>query len=144
MSWDHYLPARYRSMCRVIPDETQDAYARFVVTTIPHPIHAAEVVKAARGTAYIATGGTAYIVRTLSLPLQRSLPPQPLGMALHAASTWAGRLYGQQWRTRFSGQQRIMIGQQGCPYLSAAGLCGASIEPGTIWCSGHPMGRKAA
>lgn len=136
MTWQHYLPAAYRSMCRVIPDDSQSAYMRFTVVTHPYPVHAAEVVKVA--------GGMTYIVRTLSLPLQRSLPPQSLGMALHAASAWAGRLYGHEWRRRFTGVQRTMIGQQGCPYHGTDGLCGRSIEPGSIWCADHPWGRKVS
>jgi hypothetical protein len=62
--------------------------------------------------------------------------------ALQQATRVIGEAVGMDWRSKLSGDQRTIIGQQLCPYPYGGGVhCQRSIEVGTIWCHRHPWGK---
>jgi hypothetical protein len=143
------VPHRYR------PDGPPEW---FEVLSSPHPVHRAMVT--------FAGGQWRVTVTTEPLTMERAGygGGSPVA-ALTAAGAAVARLYRRDMlRGRFSGVQRVALGQQMCPYprpgggqpvtpagdwgqmvrLARATLCGRTPStPGTVWCPDHPDGRTA-
>lgn len=65
-------------------------------------------------------------------------------LALAAAASMVSRRVAELWREGgpLNGAQRYAVGQQQCPYWMKSHVCGQAPEPGTVWCSWHPKGKR--
>jgi len=129
-----YVRTVYRSQVATAPHEVnglrmRDAYR---VWSTPHPIHHGLVTLQSNW----------WVFHLTSVPsVANKMRYAVLESALKAAGDIIGLKAGEDMRVRFSGVQRVALGQQQCPRVMGSVLCGEPPMPGTIWCMWHPFGR---
>jgi hypothetical protein len=106
----------------------------FHVIATPWPIYRAEIRQTRLGGPWEITWHTGALTVGESKPTAQA--------ALQTAFKVIGETAHRDFTTLFCGDQRIIIGQQLCPYdYGADTYCQRSIEVGTIWCARHPWGK---
>lgn len=106
----------------------------FHVIAMPWPIYRAEIRQ------YLIGGPWQIIWHTGALEVGELKPTAQ--EALRTAYEVIGRTAHRDFTEKFCGDQRIIIGQQLCPYAYGAGTyCQRGIDVGTIWCYRHPWGK---
>lgn len=103
------------------------------VWSTPHPVHHGLVSRT----------GDWWVFTLTSVPTGTNTRVRYhlLEQALTAAGEIIGLKAGQDIHTRFTGVQRVAMGQQQCPKAMGSVLCGEPPMPGTIWCMWHPYGK---
>ena len=129
-------------------DRIGTTYGHFRVTSSPHPLHYATVIRSVVGNDWLVIVETAQ-VKTRRFPLGEGKLPE----ALAHAGAIIGALYRVDMRSRFTGPQRYAMGRNLCPARMACLLgteCPKSFDTGhyhlcqavpsdarTVWCDEH-------
>lgn len=103
------------------------------------PMHEQQIAPLATGI-MSRRGDGLWVIRTTSLPVNRSVVLADEGTARRRICEWLTRMAGAQMMT-YSPTQRIAMGQQQCPRLIGGHLCAMAPEPGSVWCQWHPHGK---
>lgn len=99
----------------------------FCVVSTPYPIHYAWVTQKL-------AGGWAVVMETADLPV-RSFGKKELPQALRYAGRMVGQLYRQDYRRKFTGPQRFIMGRNLCPAripCPQGETCPRREEPATL------------
>lgn len=107
----------------------------FRIYSMPYQIHSATVTRAhehAMWVVHLTTVATA-------MPYRFHLQAE----AEHVARDLVSRKAGADMQT-FSRGQRVYMGQQLCPKILGALMCGQPAGVGTVWCEWHPRGERRA
>lgn len=129
-----YVRTVYRSQVASGPLERNGVRIpnAYRVWSTPYPIH--------HGTLFLTNDQ--WVFRLDSVPTAtKVMRYHLLEQALKAAGEVIGLKAGEDMRVRFSGVQRVALGQQQCPKVMGSVLCGEPPMPGTVWCMWHPYGK---
>lgn len=130
-----YVRTVYRSQVASGPLERNGVRVpdTYRIWSAPHPIH--------HGLVTLQRDWWVFTLTSVPTGTNTRMRYPILEGALKAAGEVIGLKAGEDMRVRFSGVQRVAMGQQQCPRQMGSVLCGEPPMPGTIWCMWHPFGK---